>query len=157
MRTCQKINENDWKTTKTYLEHTLNSCYGLDCIQSAKQMNNFANDKQSHKVLLRDLTPKLHCRHNRKLLKQLKDCHWHGKIPLSYLLLFTTTSKTLQTTKTTFTCSYWSVQPMAPLLDSEHCSKIILTVTYRCVCHHCSNKCIFLCCNCFLCCNWLSR
>lgn len=40
---------------------------------------------------------------------------------------------------------------MTSLLDNEQCSKIILTVTCRCVCHHCSNKCIFLCCN------WLSR
>ena len=114
-----------------------------DCLLSVKQMNNFLNDKQAYKVLTQDLTSILHCRHNRNLLKLKR-------------LLFTQKTTSIYSTHYN-NCqditdyqndpSYISmpVQPITAPLNSEHYSKILLTC--RCVCHHCSNKCLFLCCN----------
>ena len=114
-----------------------------DCLLSVKQMNNFLNDKQAYRVLTQDLTSILHCRHNRNLLK-LKRLLFTQKTTSIYSTLYNNCQDITDYQNYT---SYISmpVQPITPPLNIEHYSKILLTC--RCVCHHCSNKCLFLCCN----------
>ena len=114
-----------------------------DCLLSVKQMNNFPNDKQAYKVLIQDLTSILHCRHNRNLLK-LKRLLFTQKTTSIYSTLYNNCQDITDYQNYTGYISM-PVQPITPPLNCEHYSKILLTC--RCVCHHCPNKCLFLCCN----------